>query len=133
MHHSSSSGVQNDVQAKIEEGNRQIRRLLEKFSLKKLDVAQVQNVLQASQGPRRKILAKAAHQLGEIIQVYQTLLRMRIEIQERVKQGVRDTTIRVWGIAYPGAEIRIGQEHKRLTEEIKEPRFHLKDDELVDR
>lgn len=122
-----------DIQARIEEGNRQIRRILEHFSMKKLDVAQIQRVLEATQGPRRKILARQAHQLGEIMQVYQTLLKTRKQIQESVGRGVRDTSIRVWGQAYRNLDIRIGDLHKRLAEPVSEPRFHVRDGALVDR
>ena len=61
----------------IEEGNKLIARQLSRFQMTTLDVAAIQKRLVASTGSRKKILARAAKQLGEIVQLHQKLLKER--------------------------------------------------------
>ena len=64
-------------------------RHLSRFNLQKLDVKAIQQRLSASTGPQKKVLARAAKQLGEmIVQLHQALLRERQSVEEGAAGGL---------------------------------------------
>ena len=122
-----------DFSVKVSAANRQIAQLLQKFSMDKVDVAQIQHLLAASSGPRRKVLARAAQQLGQAVQIQQGLLKEKKDLEERASKSLNEATVSAWQSAYPNTKIIFGQHLTVLKDEISSPRFHLRDGELVER
>ena len=63
----------------------------------------------------------------------QTLLAKRKKLEEQIATAVQNTEIKLSDRAYPGVVIRLGDHQRKLTEEVKSPRFHISDERLVDR
>ena len=117
----------------IEEANTHITHLLEKFGLTHIDVGQIRNMIAASTGPRRKILAKHAQQLGQLIQGYQKLLTARKQLEEQLNEALQQAAIMIRDSAFPGVQIRLGPHQRTLSEAIKNPNFRIVDGKLVER
>jgi len=109
----------------------QLRRLLNRFDLNAIDIEQIQNRISATTGPKRKLLAQTARQLGGVVQSHQKLLAARRELELRLGDRVKDASIIVRDIAYSGVEVRIGEHKMSLREDVGSPRFHVEDNGLV--
>ncbi len=117
---------------RIEECNQHIAVILDRFNLSRIDIGQIRNMIAASVGPRRKILARHARQLGEIAQLYQKLLGQRQAMKTQLSAHLLQVSIRVRGTAFPGVELQIGEYRRRIEEEIESPCFHLREGKLVE-
>jgi uncharacterized protein (DUF342 family) len=122
-----------DLTAKIGSANRQIAQLLQKFSMDKVDVAQIQHLLAASSGPRRKVLARAAQQLGKAVQIQQGFLKDKKELEESASRSLNEASVSAWESAFPNTKIVFGQHLVVLKDEVSSPQYHMKDGELVER
>lgn len=121
------------LEQKIKEGNKKVVSQLEYFGLDRVDVAKIQKIMMASTGPRRKILARAARQLGEIVQAHQALLKERKELEEKMEKTAQDAAIQIKEIANPGVMIRLKKHKKKIEEVTTAPNFHIVEDELLER
>ena len=109
----------------IEEGNKLIARQLSRFQMTTLDVAGIQKRLLASTGSRKKILARAAKQLGEIVQVHQKLLKERRELERAGSVGTRDAEIKATEAVLSGVLVRIGDQTQRIRDNLESTMFTL--------
>ncbi len=116
---------------RIETGNQQIQRLLDRFSLTSLDVKQIKNRLVAAQGPKKKILANSARQLGEIVKAHQVLLKDRAKLHGSLLKVAPDARVIVREKAYSGVAIRIGNQATHIRNEIEHSVFQIRNDILV--
>lgn len=116
----------------IKASSARIESILERFGLGSIDVEHIRNMVKASAGPRRKILAQQARQLGQLVQVHQKLLERRQVLKRKWGPGLREVEIKVWDRAFPGVVIRLGGQMRQLTEEVRGVRYYLEDDELVE-
>ncbi len=121
-----------DLNQKIKEGSKQVQRILDRFGLVQVDVAQIQNMLAASTGARRKVLAGAARKLGELVQANQKLIMEKKEVEEKATTGLEAAVIIVRSTAFPGVQIRLGEYRRAIQQEITSPRFHLEQGELAE-
>ncbi|HJP34124.1 MAG: hypothetical protein QF689_14835 [Candidatus Latescibacteria bacterium] len=111
---------------KLDESNKHIVRHLSRFNLKKLDVKAIQQRLAASTGPQKKVLARAAKQLGEIVQLHQGLLRERQEIEAGAASGGQRTAfVEAEKALFPGVVVRIGDSKREVKTPMKTSRFQL--------
>jgi len=118
---------------KIDESNRHIARQLSRFHLQRVDVGAIQRLLAASTGPQKKILVRAAKQLGEMVQQHRELTLAKKEIEDGMAKGLAGAYIAVMERVYPGVEIRIGDYNRKVTSEMDNPRFHVRRNLLVER
>lgn len=107
-----------------------ILRILKKFGLSRIDVSQIRNMISAAVGPRRRILAHQAQQLGQLAQVRQKLLADTQVIQEKVRRDMSGAEIRVQQRAFGGVEVRVGDLRRKLSQDLMPARFHVHDGEL---
>jgi hypothetical protein len=84
-------------------------------------------------GPHRKVLVHHAQQLGQLVQLYQKLQGEQRVLEDRIRTSVKGATIRVHDMAFWGVTIRIGEYQRKLREDIKSPRFHIREGKLVER
>lgn len=120
-----------DLTGKIETGNQQIQRLLDRFGMNKLDVDQIKKRLAAAQGPKRKILANSAHQLGTIVKAHQDLLKERAKLHDTLGKRYATAQVIVREKAYSGVAIRIGDLATRLQNEIENSIFTVRNDTVI--
>ena len=116
---------------KIEEGNKLIARQLSRFQLTTLDVAAIQKRLAASTGSRKKVLAKAAKQLGEIVQVHQKFLKERRQLERGGSIGTREAEIKATEAVHSGVIVRIGDQTRRIRDNLESTMFTLGDRGVV--
>ena len=108
-----------------------IERLLERFALDHFDLVQIRNMIKAAVGPKRKILAKNARQLGQLAQMYQQLLERRGTLRKRVESVRECIEVKIWDSAHAGVEARLGEFRRRLSELYRAPRFHIVENRLA--
>jgi uncharacterized protein len=120
-----------ELTGKIETGNQQIQRLLDRFNMTSLDVGQIQKRLAAAQGPKKKILANSAHQLGQIVKSHQALLQERAKITGSLGKTLPNAHVTVREKAYAGVAIRIGDQITRVRNDIEHSVFLIRNDALV--
>jgi len=118
---------------KLEESQKLLMRQLERFGLKKVDVQAIQRRLAASTGPQKKVLARAARQLGEVVQLHQNLLKEKREIDRSMAENLKGAVIQAVDKAFPGVSIRIGDRQRKLKDEISKAKFHIKRELLQER
>ncbi len=115
----------------IEEGNKLIARQLSRFQMTTLDVAAIQKRLVASTGSRKKILARAAKQLGEIVQLHQKLLKERKGLEQAGSVGTRDAEIKATEAVLSGVIVRIGDQTQRIRDNLESTMFTVGDHGVV--
>ena len=118
---------------KLEDSQKLLMRQLERFGLKSVDVKAIQQRLVASAGPQKKLLARAARQLGEVVQVHQGLLKEKRVIEQGMVANLAGAVIEVTDQALPGVCIRIGDRQRQLKDEIQKARFHINRELLQER
>lgn len=106
---------------------------LRKFNLTQVDLGQIHNMLTAATGAHRKVLVHHAQQLGQLVQLYQKLQAEQAELESQIQTTVQGAEIKLLNAAYWGVTIRIGECHRKLTEDVKNPRFHIHEGKLVER
>ena len=109
---------------------KQIDRHLSRFKLEVVDVPQIQKMIGASTGPQRKLLARAAKQLGELLQMNQRLLDERGEIESKMTSLLSNAKIKIAEKVYPGVEVRLGDHKRRLKEAAEALLFYVEGEEL---
>lgn len=131
------SGVNQEQVRKLDKVNtglqvcsEHITQILRRFNLAQIDMTQIKNMLAASTGPRRRILAHQAHQLGKLAQLYQGLLAQKTALEEELAASM-DAHIKAAGTVFPGTTVRIGDFRRKIVEEVRGARFHVDEDKLV--
>ena len=119
------------LEGSISTASSHIERLLERLGLEQIDVGQIRNMIRAAMGPKRKILAKNARQLGELAQTFQRLLESRRGLRKKVEYLHERVEVKIWDRAYGGVEARLGEHRRKLAELHTAPRFHVRDELLV--
>jgi uncharacterized protein (DUF342 family) len=117
--------------AKIHNLNSQITTQLGRFNLDKLDVAQIKRLLSASSGPRQKVLARAAAQLGKMVQTQQELLKQKKDLESKSASFLGEAVVTARVAAYPNTKIAIGEAIRVLKDEIAAVRFRLRDGAII--
>tara|TARA_Y100000588_G_scaffold354241_2_gene408326 strand:+ start:7160 stop:7888 length:729 start_codon:yes stop_codon:yes gene_type:complete len=84
-----------------------------------------------AQGPKRKILAVAARQLGEIIKTRQELLGERSKLHSALEKRSSDARITVHEHVYTGVDVRIGDQNLKVTTDIECAEFFVRNDVLT--
>ncbi len=90
-------------------------------------------MIKATTGPRQKLLANRAQQLGQLAQAYQTLAAQRQELDKKISSAAEKAEITMADRAFPGVVVRVGEHQRTLEEPVKAPRFHLVDGKLAER
>ena len=119
------------LNASIDTSFQHIGKILRRFNLEQVDVSQIRHMIAAATGPRQKILAQAARNLGQVTQIHQKLMAARNALQEELGDIQKEAEIQVHGTVFPGVEIRLGEHRLKMVDEIKGPRFHVVEDKLV--
>ena len=120
------------IHRSITMSNTQMERILDRFEMQTIDLTQIKNLIKAATGPTRKVLARRAHQLGQVVQSHQQLLARRKEIREQLGEG-RKIEIKVWDRAFPGVTVRLREHERELVEEVEAPRFRVVEEKLVEK
>ncbi|MBI2503033.1 MAG: DUF342 domain-containing protein [Candidatus Latescibacteria bacterium] len=110
-----------------------IQKLLHRFNLSRIDLAQIRNMVAAATGPHRKVLVHHAQQLGQLVQLYQKLQGEQAALEDRIRTAVKGAAVKVHDLAFLGVTIRIGEYQRKLREDVKSPRFHIHEGRLVER
>lgn len=118
---------------KLEESQKLLMRQLERFGLKSVDVKAIQRRLAASSGTQQRMLSRAAHQLGQVAQQHQGLLREKMEVEKSMTSSLKGAAIEASERAFPGVSIRIGDQQHRLKIDVENARFHIANDQLQER
>ena len=124
------AGQLDALKKKMGELGKQIDRLLARFNLKVVDVPQIQKMIAASTGPQRKMLARAAKQLGELLQANKKLLDERSDIEGKMSQSLAGAKIKIAEQVYPGVEVRLGDHKRRLKEAAEALLFYVEGEEM---
>ncbi len=124
------AGQLDALHKKMGELGKQIDRHLSRFKLEVVDVPQIQKMIGASTGPQRKLLARAAKQLGELLQMNQRLLDERGEIESKMTSSLSNAKIKIAEKVYPGVEVRLGDHKRRLKEAAEALLFYVEGEEL---
>ncbi|MBT3601898.1 MAG: hypothetical protein HN521_02420, partial [Candidatus Latescibacteria bacterium] len=103
------------------------------FDLDTVNVQQIQNILSASTGPRKKVLALSAKQLGEAVQAQQKLIKARLEVRAKVDKVQYAAVVIVRDRVMPGVIIRVGDYTQKALDVIKAPRYKIQNDRLISR
>lgn len=119
------------LQRQIEECNGHIVRHLQRFNIDRVDVSQIKNILAASTGPRRGILARSARQLGQTLQISQKLLLKQEAIEKNLAKDQERSDIKALDKVFPGVEVRLGNNQRRIDRELGTARIYLKDGEIT--
>lgn len=122
-----------DIDMHLQEANRLIMRYLQRFDLDHVNVQQIQNILAASTGPRKKVLALSAKQLGEAVQAQQRLVRAREEVRAKVDRIQYDAVVIVRDRVMPGVVVRVGDYMDKVLDVVKTPRYKIQNNRLVNR
>ncbi|MFT5089018.1 MAG: hypothetical protein ACI8PG_003385 [Planctomycetota bacterium] len=109
-----------------------ILHLLEHFYLDKVDVGQIQNLINAATGPQRRLLANYANRLGELVRVYQKISGEHQQLQRQLDTEVGAAEIRIHHVAYAGVIIRISGYERTLNAPKYRTRFFVRDGQLLD-
>ena len=109
-----------------------ILHLLEHFYLDKVDVGQIQNLINAATGPRRRLLATYANRLGELVRIYQQLFDEHQQLQKRTDKENETAEIRIHHVAHAGVVVRISSYERTLEAPIYRTRFFVRDGQLLD-
>ncbi len=96
-----------------------------------IDVPQIQRRLAAAQGPKRKILAVAARQLGEIVKAHQELLGERGKVHSALEKRLTDARVKIREHVYTGVDVRIGDQNMKVRDELDGVEFFVRNDILV--
>ncbi|MBI2503260.1 MAG: DUF342 domain-containing protein [Candidatus Latescibacteria bacterium] len=108
-------------------------KVLRRFNLSRIDLAQIRNMVAAATGPHRKVLVHHAQQLGQLVQLYQKLQGEQAELEGQIRTTVKGAAIKVHDLACWGVTVRIGEYQRKLREDVKSPRFHIREGRLVER
>ena len=127
------AGKLDELQKKLAEFNKVITRHLARFNLKEVDVPQIQKLLGAATGPQRKMLARSAKQLGELLQAHQKLLNERSEIEIKMILEFDQAAIVIAEMAYAGVQVRVGDHRRRLSEASDALQFFVDEEGLRER
>ena len=103
----------------------------DRIGMTTVDVAQIQKRLAAAQGPKRKIVAVAARQLGEFIKTRQELLGERSKLHSAFEKRSSDARITVHEHVYTGVDVRIGDQNLKVTADIECAEFFVRNDVLT--
>ena len=107
-----------------------IVHLLEHFYLDRIDVEQIQNLINAASGSKRRLLASYAHRLGELAQTYQALIEEYQMLQKRLGEEAQNAEVRIRQTAFPGVVIRIGGCERTIEVKTEHMRFFVEGDKL---
>ncbi|MEW6751209.1 MAG: FapA family protein [Candidatus Latescibacterota bacterium] len=111
----------------------QLVRHLERFGMTRLDMAQVQNVIAAATGPRRRLLVNTAQRLAELVRLYRTLADRHKQLLSQIDVHAQEAVVEILGHLHSGVTVRVGQPLVRVDATRPGPlRFHLVDGKLVD-
>ena len=99
-----------------------ILRLLRRFQLSSIDVAQIRNLIQASRGPQRKALAHNARQLARLAQLYRDLQQQQEALRQKVGKVSADVRA---DVVHPGVSVRIGTDRYDVRELLRDVCFHV--------
>ena len=121
------------LQHSLDRGREHILRILRQFGLSRVDLTQIRNRIRASVGSHRKLLARQAQQLGQLVQAYQQLQQKHQQLQRHVGTAAREAEIKAGKVAFPGTVVCLGEHQRELTEEVAAPRFHLENGHLAER
>ena len=109
-----------------------LQKVLRKFGLTSIDVAQIHRAVAAAGATERQALVHSAHQLGQLVQLLQQLRADEAVLQGAIRTAAKGAAIRIHGTAYWGVTIRVGEQQRRLHEDLHGPFFHLVDDRLAE-
>jgi uncharacterized protein (DUF342 family) len=118
------------LERRVDKGHHQMVRLLNRFSLERVEVGQIRNLIAAARGTQRKALVRAAHQLGQLVQIHQEALEQRRELRAQLDEIAQDVDILIRDRLLPGVSVRVGPRQRIFRDELKAPRFYLRDDKL---
>ncbi len=121
-----------ELGSKISEANKQMAQVLQRLGMDRVDVNQIKRLLSAATGPRQKMLARAAHQLGLLVQAQQKLLKERDEFTSKAVPNLEGAMVVAREGAFPNIRIAVGTARKHLRYETATARFYLKDGQIVD-
>jgi uncharacterized protein (DUF342 family) len=110
-----------------------LHKVLRRFGLARIDVDQIRNQVAAATGPQRRVLVHNAHQLGQLVQLYQKLQAEQAVIEGRIRTAAKGASITVRGTAYWGVTVRVGEYRRKLTADVESPRFHVYAGQMVER
>ena len=79
------------------------------------------------------MLARAARQLGEVVQLHQSLLKEKREIEQGMAENPKGVATEASEQVSPGVWIRRGDRQRKLKDEIPKARFHLSRELLQER
>ncbi|MFT5366042.1 MAG: hypothetical protein ACI8V2_000984 [Candidatus Latescibacterota bacterium] len=122
-----------DIDTHLQEAHKLVIRYLKRFDLDYVNVQQIQNILAASSGPRKKVLILSAKQLGEAVQAQQRLTKAREEIRAKVDRLQYHSVIIVRDRVMPGVVIRVGDYTQKALDVIRGPRYKIQNDRLISR
>lgn len=109
-----------------------ILHLLEHFYLDKVDVGQIQNLINAATGPKRRLLITYANRLGELVRIYQQLFDQHQQLQKKVDAANERAEIRIHHVAHAGVVVRISGYERTLEAPKYRTRFFVRDGQLLD-
>jgi uncharacterized protein (DUF342 family) len=118
------------LKTRLDNSYAHILRLLRHFYLERLDSRQIRLLIEAASGPRRKLLASYARQLGELVQLYQKMLTEQAQLQSQISAASREAEIRVRQRAFPGVIIHLGGHQRVLKETVGHICFYQEDGQL---
>jgi len=121
------------LEERLDAAYNQLMRYLERFGMTQVDLEQIQNMIGAATGPRRRLLTSTAQRLAKAVRLYKKLTTSQKQLRKEIDAYIQEAEIKIFEQAYPGVVIQIG-EHRRELEQADGPLcFRVRDDELVAR
>ena len=108
-----------------------IRRILTRFGLERIDILQITNMVKAATGPQRMVLRRAAQRLGEFAQAYQGLRARRDQLLGRSSADAEGAEISLSRTVFSGTEARVGDHTQKVVADLGPSRFRVINDRLV--
>ena len=112
-------------------GWEQIMRLLKRFGLNRIDIGQIANRIAAASGSQRKVLARNARQLGELVQLRQRFMAELKIIGDIIEEPLRTAEIQVHERLHAGVRLRMGELQHTVSEELGPTQFTVRRGELA--
>ena len=120
-----------EIQKRLEAGNKVIKQCLIKFRLKQVDLDKVKAILAAATGPQKAMLAGVARQLGEVMKSYRVLLKERMTVTQSLGKDNNKAHVVIREKTFPGVFVQIGNVQQEINTEINSAAYRVQDEKII--
>lgn len=122
----------NEIQQKLEAGQKVIKQCLIKFQVKQIDLDKVKTILAAATGSQKAMLTVVARQLGKVMKLYRTLLKERLSVTQSLGVNNKKSHVVVREKVFPGVLLQIGNVQQEIVVEMDAAVYRVRGDKIID-